>query len=122
MAGAPSDTETLGVNYQRAGWNTGLFVKRVGKTYADNGATHEAFAIDPVTLANLFINYRVKTPLAFVKQAKLQLGVNNLFDRHSIVDVASAGSKTSSSTAPSPADLLTVLPARSVSMTLTLDF
>ena len=122
VAGAPSDTETLGVNYQRAGWNAGLFVKRVGKTYADNGATHEAFAIDPVTLANLFINYRVKTPLAFVKQAKLQLGVNNLFDRHSIVDVASAGSKTSSSTAPSPADLLTVLPARSVSMTLTLDF
>ena len=122
VAGAPSDTETLGLNYQHSGWNAGFFVKRVGKTYADNGATHEAFAIDPVTLANLFINYRIKNPLSYTKQAKLQFGVNNLFDNHSIVDVASAGTKTSSSAAPSPADLLTVLPARSVSMTLTLDF
>ena len=59
---------------------------------------------------------------AFAKLAKVQFGVNNLFDRHSIVDVASAGTKTSSSAAPSPADLLTVLPARSVSLTLTVDF
>ena len=122
VAGAPSNTETLGLSYQQNGWNSGLFVKRVGKVYADNGATHEAFQIDPVTLANLFVNYRVKSPLAMVKLAKLQFGVNNLFDKHSIVDIASAGSKTSSSAAPSPADLLTVLPARSVSMTLTLDF
>jgi len=122
VAGAPGDTETLGLNYSQNGWSSGLFVKRVGKVYADNGATHEAFKIDPVTLANLFVNYRVKTPLAMVKQAKLQFGVNNLFNKHSIVDIASAGTKTSSSAAPSPADLLTVLPARSVSMTLTLDF
>jgi len=122
VAGAPNDTETLGLNYTQNGWNTGLFVKRVGTVYADNGAVHQAFKIDPVTLANLFVNYRVKTPLAMVKQAKLQFGVNNLFNNHSIVDIASAGTKTSSSAAPSPADLLTVLPARSVSMTLTLDF
>ncbi|MYM21968.1 TonB-dependent receptor [Duganella sp. FT135W] len=122
VAGAPANTETVSLNYQHGGWNTGLFVKRVAKVYADNGATHEAFAIDPVTLANLFINYRVKNPVGFVKMAKLQMGVNNLFDRHNIVDIASAGSKTSSSAAPSPADLLTVLPARSVSATLTLDF
>lgn len=122
VAGAPGNTETLGLNYTQNGWSSGLFVKRVGKVYADNGANHEAFAIDPVTLANLFVNYRVKSPLALVKQAKLQFGINNLFNNHSIVDVASAGTKTSSSAAPSPADMLTVLPARSVSMTLTLDF
>jgi len=122
VAGAPGNTETLALNYQHGGWNGGLFVKRVGKVYADNGATHEAFGIDPVTLSNLFMNYRVKNPMAYAKQAKLQFSVNNLFDRHSIVDVASAGTKTSSSAAPSPADLLTVLPARSVSLTLTLDF
>lgn len=122
VAGAPGDTETLALNYQNKGWSAGWFVKRVGKVYADNGATHEAFSIDPVTISNLFINYRVKNPLSFAKLAKLQFGVNNLFDRHSIVDVASAGTKTSSSAAPSPADLLTVLPARSVSLTLTVDF
>lgn len=122
VAGAPADTETLSLNYQHAGWNTGLFFKRVGKVYADNGATHEAFGIDPVTLANLFINYRLKNPVSFAKLAKLQIGVNNLFNRHSIVDIAAAGTKTSSSAAPSQADLLTVTPARSVSATLTLDF
>ncbi|MRX06633.1 TonB-dependent receptor [Pseudoduganella sp. FT25W] len=122
VAGAPADTETLSLNYQHAGWNGGVFVKRVGKVYADNGSTHEAFGIDPVTLANLFVNYRLKNPMPFAKLAKLQLGVNNLFNRHSIVDVAAAGTKTSSSAAPSPADLLTVLPERSVSATLTIDF
>ncbi|MYM27987.1 TonB-dependent receptor [Duganella sp. CY15W] len=122
VAGAPADTETLSLNYQHAGWNSGVFIKRVGKVYADNGATHEAYGIDPVTLANLFINYRLKNPVSFAKTAKLQLGVNNLFNRHSIVDVAAAGTKTSSSAAPSPADVLTVLPARSVSASLTLDF
>ncbi len=122
VAGAPADTETLALNYQHGGWSGGLFVKRVGKVYADNGATHEAFGIDPVTLANLFINYRIKNPVSFSKLAKLQLGVNNLFNRHSIVDVAAAGTKTSSSAAPSPSDLLTVLPERSVSATLSIDF
>ncbi|MRW89927.1 TonB-dependent receptor [Duganella sp. FT80W] len=122
VAGAPPDTETLALNYQHAGWSSGLFFKRVGKVYADNGSTHEAFSIDPVTLANLFVNYRIKNPTSFTKQAKLQFGVNNLFNRHSIVDVASAGTKTSSSAAPSPNDLLTVLPERSLSATLTIDF
>jgi iron complex outermembrane receptor protein len=122
VAGAPADTETLALNYQHGGWNSGLFVKRVGKVYADNGSTHEAFGIDPVTLANLFINYRIKNPAWFTQQAKLQFGVNNLFNRHSIVDVAAAGTKTSSSAAPSPDDRLTVLPERSVSLSLTVDF
>jgi hypothetical protein len=73
VAGAPADTKTLGLNDQHNGWDAGLFVKCVGKVYADNGATHEAFGIDPVTLANLCINYRVKNPMLCAKQAKLQL-------------------------------------------------
>ena len=122
VAGAPADTETLGLNYQRSGWDVGLMAKRVGKLYADNGSTHQAFTIDPVVISNLFVNYSLKNPSAFAKQAKIQLGINNLFNRHSIVDIAAAGSKTSSSAAPSAADLLTVLPARSASLTLTVDF
>ena len=122
VAGAPADTETLGLNYKRSGWDVGLMAKRVGKLYADNGSTHQAFTIDPVVISNLFVNYSLKNPSAFAKQAKIQLGINNLFNRHSIVDIAAAGSKTSSSAAPSAADLLTVLPARSASLTLTVDF
>ncbi len=122
VAGAPADTETLGLNFQQGGWDTGLFAKRVGKVYADNGSTHQAFSIDPVVVTNLFVNYTIKNLTSLAKQVKIQLGVNNLLNKHSIVDVPSAGTKTSSSAAPSPADLLTVLPARSVSATITLDF
>lgn len=122
IAGAPADTETLGLNYQMAGWNTGLFAKRVGKMYNANGSTQEAFTIDPVVVTNLFVNYTMKNPTSFSKQAKIQLAVNNLFNSHNIVGVAGAGTATSSSAAPSPADLLTVLPARSANLTLTVDF
>jgi iron complex outermembrane receptor protein len=89
--------------------------KRVGKLYADNKTTHEAFVIDPVMLTNLFVNYTIKQPIDFAKQAKFQFGVNNLFNKHSIVDVPAAG-------ATSNADLLTVTPARSASITMTVDF
>jgi iron complex outermembrane receptor protein len=123
VAGAPADTETVGLNYRQTDeWNTSLLFKRVGKLYADNKTTHEAFTIDPVMLANLFVNYTIKQPVNFAKQAKLQFGINNLFNKHSIVDVPAAGTTTSSSAAPSNADLLTVLPARSASITMTVDF
>lgn len=125
VAGAPSDTETLGLNYQQGGWNTGLFAKRVGKMYNDGtdaakNTVNQAFTIDPVTVANLFINYTLRNPASLAKQAKIQLGINNLFNNHNTVAVA--GQKSSSSAAPNVADLLTVLPERSASLTLTLDF
>ena len=50
-----------------------------------------------------------------------QFGINNLFNSHGIVGIASpvAGS---SSAAPNAADLLTVMPGRSLSATATIDF
>lgn len=125
VAGAPADTETLGLNYEQAGWNTGLFAKRVGKMYNDGtdaakNTVNQAFTIDPVVVTNLFVNYSFKNPTNFVKQAKIQLGIDNLFNKHSIVGVS--GQKSSTSAAPNVADLLTVLPARSASLTLTVDF
>lgn len=122
VAQAPKDTETVGLNYRRTGWNVGLFAKRVGRNYEDNGAVHEAFVIDPVTVANLFANYSFRTPYSFTRQVKLQLGVNNLFDKHGITDVLKAGSSTSSSVNPSPLDQLQLLSERSVNLTLSADF
>jgi iron complex outermembrane receptor protein len=83
---------------------------------------HQAFVIDPVTVTNLFINYRLRTPNSFTRQLKLQLGVNNLFDKHAITDVLKAGTSTSSSAAPSQLDQLQLLSARSVNATLSADF
>lgn len=119
VASAPSDTETLGLSYEQGAWNMGWFTKRVGKTYNDNGATHQAVAIDPFTLSNLFVNYTVKNPVSWAKQAKIQFGINNLFDKHSTVGVTPATTTTS---VPAPGDQLTLLPARSTALTLTIDF
>ncbi|WP_323493241.1 MULTISPECIES: TonB-dependent receptor [unclassified Undibacterium] len=116
---APSDTETLGFNYVKNEWNLGWFTKRVGKTFNDNGGTHEAVAVNPFVVSNLFVNYSLKNISNSLKGGKLQLSVNNLFDKHSIVSVTPASKTTAVSAA---GDLLTLLPARSVSLALTLDF
>ena len=122
VAGAPADTQSIALNYQRNKWSVNMSANRVGKMFNDaKDGTHEAFVIDPVTVANLFANYTFKTPASFAKQLKLQFGVNNLFDTHSIVGIASATAGSSSVT-PNKADLLTVTPGRSVSLTATLDF
>jgi iron complex outermembrane recepter protein len=119
VASAPSDTETLGLNYNRASWDIGWLNKRVGTTYNDNGSVHQAVKIAPFTISNLFVNYTIRHPLQLVKKAKIQFGINNLFDKHSIVGVTPASTTTS---APAPGDVLTLLPARSLSLTLSLDF
>jgi len=122
VAGAPADTESIALNYQRNNWSVNLSANRVGQMYNDDSTgKNEAFVIDPVTVANLFANYTIKTPSSFAKQLKLQFGVNNLFDTHAIVGIASATAGSSSAT-PNKADLLTVTPGRSVSLTATLDF
>ena len=122
VAQAPKDSETLGLTYRRGAWDAGLFAKRVGRNYEDNGAVHEAFVIDPVTVANLFVNTTLRTPNSFTRRVKLQLGVNNLFDKHAVTDVLKAGTATSSSAAPSQLDQLQLLSARSVNLTLSADF
>ncbi|MEI8169148.1 MAG: TonB-dependent receptor, partial [Rhodoferax sp.] len=122
VASAPADTESIAINYQRNNWSLNLSANRVGQMYNDDSTgNHEAFVIDPVTVANLFVNYNIKTPASFAKQLKLQFGVNNLFDTHAIVGIALA-QPGSSSAIPNKADLLTVTPGRSVSLTATLDF
>jgi iron complex outermembrane receptor protein len=119
VANAPSDTETMVLGYSSNGWDIGWLNKRVGRVFNDNGSTHEAVKIDPFTISNLFINYTIGHPSMFVKQAKIQFGINNLFDKHSIVGVTPASDTTA---VPSPDDTLTLLPARSLSLALSLDF
>jgi len=122
-ANAPSDTEVLGVDYKLASWDAGWFTQRIGKMYNDNGAYHEAITIDPFTVSNLFVNYTVKNLGGFAKQAKIQLGINNLFNNQSIVGVTAGTAGTAS--APyvvSPNDQLVLLPERSMTLALKVDF
>ena len=126
VAGAPKDTESLALNYMQGPWKTNFSVKRVGKMYNDGASStgalvNEAFQLNSVTVTNLFVNYTIKHPDAMTKETKVQLGVNNLFNEHKIVGIANA-TNGSSTAAPNVADLLTVLPGRSVNLTMTSSF
>ncbi len=119
IANAPRDTEAIGLYFQEGSWNVGLLAKRVGKMFSDNGSTHEAVAIDPFVIPNLFINYTARNLTSWLKQAKFKISVNNLTDKHSIVSVSPASTATS---VAAPGDILTLLPARSISLSVGLDF
>ena len=135
VANTPSDVETEGVTYQRKGWDMAFFNKRVGTLYEDNGAYHNQVAIDPFSVTNAFLNYTVHNGGHF-DQTKIRLSFNNLLNQHSITGDKITGSPlTESITAngttytdpfntsgPTPiagGDNISVLPARSVMLSVT---
>jgi iron complex outermembrane recepter protein len=115
---APSDTETIGVTYNLRSWNVGLFNKRVGDMWNDNGSLHQAIPIDPFNITNLFVNYTVKGS-SKLSQSRIRLAVNNLTDSHAITAVTAASTKTN---APTALDILTLMAGRSVSLAFTIGF
>jgi len=116
---APRDTESLGLYYQQDAWSVGLLGKRVGKMFNDNGSVHEAIPIDPFVIPNLFVNYTAKYLTSWLKQTRFKLSVTNITDKHNIVAVSPAAKTTS---VPAPGDILTLLPARSISFSIGFDF
>jgi iron complex outermembrane receptor protein len=115
VANAPQDTETLGLSYDRAAWDVGLYNKRIGQMYNDNGGTNQAVVIAPFTLVNAYVNYTVRNGSRF-DQTKIKLAVDNLTNNQNIVGLTPASTKTS---IPAPGDVLTLLPGRSISLTVT---
>ncbi len=115
---APKDTETVGINYSVDNWNVGFFNKRIGRMFNDNGSTHEAIAIDPFNITNLFVNYTLRGS-SQLAQSKIRFAVNNLFDSHAITAVSPASTR---SNLPAPGDVLTLMAARSVSLAFTVGF
>jgi iron complex outermembrane receptor protein len=115
---APNDTETIGVTFNRGSWNMGLFSKRVGRMYNDNGAAHQAVPIDPFDLTNVFVNYQLGGA-SKLSNTRIRFAVNNLTDNHAITAVTPA---SASSNLPAPGDILTLMGGRSVSVSLTLGF
>jgi iron complex outermembrane receptor protein len=122
VAGAPKDTEKLGLNYISGPWKGMLSVARVGSMFQNGNAagSYETFKIDPVTMTNLFVNYTIKHPDALTKESKVQFAVNDLFNQHKIVAIKAAAGSTAAN--PSAADVLTVTPGRSMNLTFTTSF
>ena len=135
VANTPSDVETEGVTYQRKAWDLGLFNKRVGTFYVDNGAYHNQATINPFSVTNAFFNYTLRTGGRF-DQTKLRLSFNNLFNEHSITGDTITGSPltqsivangttytdpftTTGQTPIAGGDNISVLPGRSVMLSVT---
>jgi len=115
---APSDTETVGLTYNAMGWNVGLFSKRIAGIWQDNGALHQAVAIDPFDITNLFVNYTLRGGRRF-SQSRIRFSINNLTDSHAITAVTPASTK---SNLPAPGDVLTLMAGRSVSIAFTVGY
>ncbi len=118
MPNTPSNTESVGLTYVKRNWDLGIFNKRVGRMYNDNGTINQAVAIDPFNVTNLFVNYTIRGD-SYLRGTKIRFGINNLFNQHSIVGVVPASTK---SNLPAPGDILTLLPARSISITTTFGY
>jgi len=136
VANTPKNTEAFGLTWQQKNWNVGIFHKRVGSMYNDgtgninyviNGITvptpaNQAIAINPFDLTNLYINYTIKNS-SFLRGSKLGFSVNNLFDNHNVVGVTPAVNATAAAPfVPNSADLLNLLPGRSVMVSLTVGY
>jgi len=115
---APSDTETIGVTFNQGNWNLGLFNKRVGQMYNDNNSIHQAVAIDPFNITNVFVNYQLGGS-SKLSNTRIRFAVNNLTDSHAITAVTPASIK---SNLAAPGDILTLMSGRSVSVSLTVGF
>jgi len=115
---APKDTETIGVTYNMGSWNAGLFSKRVGEMWQDNGSVHQAIAIDPFNITNLFLNYQLRGS-SQVRNTRIRFAVNNLTDSHAITGITLASTK---SNLPSSGDILTLMSGRSVSVSVTIGY
>jgi iron complex outermembrane recepter protein len=118
VANTPNNTEAVGLTYQLKNWDLGMFNKRVGRMFNDNGSNNQAITIDPFNVTNLFLNYTFRGD-TYLRGTKIRFGINNLFNQHNIVGVSPYSSK---SNAPSPGDILTLLPARSISLTMTFGY
>ncbi len=134
----PSDVETEGLTYQRGSWDLGMFNKRVGTFYFDNGSYHNQATVTPFQLTNAFLNYTIRSGGRF-DQTKIRLSFNNLFNNHNIVSDNIKGSivpvsisangttyqdpwLTNGPTPINGGDNIGVLPARSISLTVTFGY
>src|SRR5579883_1820075 len=115
---APKNTEAAGLTYRMKGWDIGFIDKRFGPMWNDNGTINQAIPIDAFNIANVFANYTVRGD-SWLRGTKVRFAINNLQNNHSIVGVNAA---STASNAPAAGDVLTIVPARSFSLTMTFGY
>ncbi|HLJ23477.1 MAG TPA: TonB-dependent receptor [Candidatus Acidoferrales bacterium] len=122
VANTPSNTEAFGLTYQQKRFQLGIFDKRVGPMWNDlslasGQVANQVIPINPFSITNAYINFSLKNTSHF-SESKIKFSVNNLFDTRGIVGDQQFANATAKF-APGPADLLTLLPGRSFTLTIT---
>jgi iron complex outermembrane receptor protein len=119
VADTPAYTQSLGVTYQAHQLDLGVIEQRIGDHYNDNGTYHNQAYVAPFNNLNLFFNYTLHNHSIF-NQSKISLGINNLLNDESVLDVAQSNSPVAignseylATTAPSPLDQLALTAGRS---------
>jgi iron complex outermembrane receptor protein len=129
VANTPKYTEGTGLTYQQKNLDLGIFQKAVGPMWQDNKSFHNQILVQPWSLANLFLNYNVRSNSIF-DGTKIGVSLNNLFNSYDIVGVTPGsaavaevvnGTKSTylATTTPGGSDLLSLTPGRSVMVSIT---
>jgi iron complex outermembrane receptor protein len=133
VTNTPFNTQGYGLTYQDKNIDIGMFDKRIGPQWNDNGSYHNQIYTDSFSTVNLFANYTIRNSTRF-DRTKIGLSFNNLLNSHDIAGVVPAGSVvpqmlpngTASqyigTTAISGGDQLTQTPGRSVMLTVTFGY
>jgi len=128
----PSNTEAGGVTYQHKAWDLGIFDKRIGPEWMDNGSYHNQVRVSSFSLSNMFLGYTIRSHSRF-NQTQLRFSFNNLFNQHDITTVTPTNSVVSPTTAgvTNPfigttalfgTDVMNLLPGRSIMVSLIFGF
>ena len=75
----PKDTETEGLTYERHGLDLGVFNKRIGEEWLDNGGYHNQYLIPVFDTVDGYVNYTIRGH-SMLDGTKIRLGGTNLLD------------------------------------------
>jgi iron complex outermembrane receptor protein len=127
IANTPSNTEAFGLTYQQKHFDLGIFDKRVGAMWNDSSiatgpfpVANQVIPINPFSTTNVYFNYTLKNGSRW-DATKFRLSVNNVFNSRGIVGDQQAFT-TNRTYTPGAADLLTLLPGRSITLTISPGF
>ncbi|MCU6501285.1 TonB-dependent receptor [Rugamonas sp. A1-17] len=114
IAKVPKSTAALGLLYKDHGLYGSLIAKTNGSQYAKDGEP-AAYQIGAYTVTDFTAGYRWRVGGGVVKMLKLQLGVNNVFNKQDATSISASGKGAAF-------DQYTFVPERSWTLSLNADF
>jgi iron complex outermembrane recepter protein len=125
VANTPSNTEAFGLTYNQKHFDFGIFDKRIGPMWNDltlstGAVANQVIPINPFSVTNVYFNYVVRNGSRW-EATKFRLSVNNVLNQRGIVgdqQAATFASQAAAAYVVGNGDLLTLLPGRSITLTI----